>query len=70
MTNMVDCRSAMELYRYVEWFLYQDDPHEACIDMNMVPLSTKVDWGRNVILAEIMWLVAQEVIKNDNFRHS
>ncbi len=42
MDTMTDCNSAMELYRYIQWFLYDDYSRASCIDANMVPLSTNV----------------------------
>ncbi len=42
METMTDCNSAVELYRYIQWFLYEPSPRMSCIEASMVPLTARV----------------------------
>ncbi|KAK2156212.1 hypothetical protein LSH36_219g04001 [Paralvinella palmiformis] len=42
MTSMTNCDVALELVRYINWFLTSEEAYRICVDNNMTPLSKEL----------------------------
>ncbi len=42
MERMNNCEKAVELYRYIEWFLYDSYAAEVCYELSMAPLTPEI----------------------------
>ena len=42
LSTMSDCTSAVELWRYIDWFLYDDHAKMSCVQFGFVPLNDAV----------------------------
>ena len=72
MRTMENCHAAVELLRYIYWFMYDAFPSRACLEKNMVPLSKSIrNRVEELVLyklecnGELMWPKALEDMERE-----